>query len=76
MLDNFQRKILDFLASSRSENSYIAGGAALNIDQQRLSRDIDIFHDDMIVCQKSFIQDIALLKQNGYCIKVLRSPHN
>lgn len=46
-LTPFQGRILSLLATNRSEDSYLAGGAALHITprSKRYSNDLDYFHD-------------------------------
>lgn len=44
-LTDLQRDVVDILKQFRNEASYVAGGAALNADRERLSDDLDIFTD-------------------------------
>lgn len=44
-LTKLQIDVLRLLASQRSPDSYVAGGAALNREGPRFSSDIDIFQD-------------------------------
>lgn len=44
-LTKIQSDILLLLASHRDEGSYVAGATPLNQTAQRISSDIDIFHD-------------------------------
>lgn len=74
MLTDFQKQIVRVLSRFRNEGSYFAGGSALNLSYPRRSSDFDIFHDDIKACTKSFVVDVSALRQNGYEIKVLRSP--
>lgn len=74
MLTKFQKELLLLLASTRSERSYFAGGSILNFSLPRCSSDFDIFHDDYVACTKSFVTDIAMLRQNGYKVDILRTP--
>jgi hypothetical protein len=75
-LTDLQRRICRLLAANRiaSGESYVAGGAALNevIASERLSRDIDLFHDTTEALESSWAEDRALLETNGYAVQVLR----
>jgi len=44
-LTAIQREILGVLSKNRSPNSHFAGGATMNVQNARVSRDFDIFHD-------------------------------
>jgi len=62
---DLQKRIMQRLASSRSETSYLAGGLVLNREWSRLSDDIDIFHDrDEDVAQVAR-KDMADLEADG-----------
>jgi hypothetical protein len=56
-----------------SGESYVAGGAALNValNQSRLSRDIDIFHDGHEAVARSWIADRRTLRSAGYVVRPL-----
>lgn len=73
---SFQSKTLKLLASNRRVNgaSYVAGGVALNLllDAQRLSRDIDIFHDAEDAVSRSWLADREVLVDAGYKVEVER----
>jgi hypothetical protein len=60
-LTAFQIRILKLLAARRKRfgESYIAGGLALNtvLENPRLSKDIDIFHDTQEALQKTWDVD-------------------
>ena len=72
----FQSKTLKLLAANRHANgaSYVAGGVALNLllDAQRLSRDIDIFHDVEEAVNKSWLADREILVAAGYKVEIER----
>ena len=74
MLTKFQSELMPLLAAIRSEESYFAGGTALNFSLPRRSSDFDIFHDEIALCEKSFVTDIDYLRQHGFQVKILRSP--
>ncbi len=74
-LTEYQKSICLFLAENRIQNgeSYVAGGAALNLlmKSDRLSRDIDLFHDTAAALQASWDADRLLLEQSGYHLDIL-----
>jgi hypothetical protein len=75
-LTAFQRNICNVIARNRIESgeSYVAGGVALNefVFGQRVSNDIDLFHDTSEAVATSFQADRALLESNGYALQVER----
>jgi hypothetical protein len=75
-LTPFQRDVCRHLASRRRERgeSYVAGGAALNevLAADRLSRDIDLFHDTEDALAASWDEDRRTLATAGFGIDVIR----
>jgi len=75
-LTRLQKSVCSLIAANRvsSGESYIAGDTALNyaIQAQRLSRDIDIFHDSNEALRSSYDNDYSLLMAEGYCVEVIR----
>lgn len=71
-LSRLQSKILEIIASRRSPNSYVAGGAPLNRSGPRMSDDVDIFHDSELAAAESAEADAALLRRAGYTVEWLR----
>lgn len=75
-LTGYQRRLCRLLADSRraSGASYVAGGVALTeaLAAQRVSRDLDIFHDTAEAVASSWDADRALLLSAGYTIDVRR----
>lgn len=75
-LTELQRHVCRLLADERraSGESYVAGGVALSValQTQRLSRDLDPFHDTTEAVARSWDRDRAALAQAGYAIDVLR----
>jgi hypothetical protein len=71
-LTEFQREIAILLASNRSEDSYLAGGAALHIEpnSRRYSNDLDYFHDSIERVASAFEADSKLLAGAGYVVSV------
>lgn len=71
-LTEFQRDVCQVIARQRIESgeSYIAGGAALNIatGSARLSDDIVIFHDRVEAVDVSIQKDVAALQSAGFSI--------
>jgi hypothetical protein len=64
-LSELQKQILKIIAGNRSESSYMAGGAVLNRDWQRLSDDFDIFHDTDEEIGEAADADIKAITQSG-----------
>jgi hypothetical protein len=60
-----QKRIMQRLASNRSETSYLAGGLVLNRDWSRQSDDIDIFHDRDEDVAEVARKDMADLEADG-----------
>lgn len=69
-LTPIQIDVLAVIARHRAPDSYIAGGAALNREADRLSDDIDIFHDDEREIVSRARADIAALRASGFRIDV------
>src|SRR5690606_11796949 len=76
-LTNFQAELVKLLASQRSRDSYLAGGAALHIEpcSKRYSNDLDYFHDSEERVATAFAEDRKLLEGSGYSIELtIRQP--
>lgn len=76
-LTGFQAAVARLLAGSRTEDSHLAGGAAINIEPntQRYSNDLDYFHDSEQRVAGAFADDHALLANHGYDVEVeIRQP--
>jgi len=77
-LTELQRVICRLLADNRiaSGESYVAGGVALNLQlaADRISRDIDLFHDSEAALEATWRADRRLLEESGFEVTVLRSP--
>jgi hypothetical protein len=75
-LTPFQRAICRLLAERRraSGESYVAGGVALTeaLAAQRVSRDLDIFHDTGEAVAASWDADRQLLASAGYAVEPRR----
>jgi hypothetical protein len=71
-----QRDVCRLLAERRrvSGESYVAGGVALTeaLAAQRLSRDLDIFHDTLEAVAESWSADRRLLQSAGYAVEARR----
>lgn len=73
-LTEFQRQVLGTIAAKRSPSSHFGGGAALNVDRPRYSRDFDIFHQAITEVQQNADCDILALRMAGYVVaETLRS---
>ncbi|NLI76543.1 MAG: nucleotidyl transferase AbiEii/AbiGii toxin family protein [Candidatus Riflebacteria bacterium] len=75
-LTEFQRTVCRLLAGRRRETgeSYVAGGAALNLvlGAPRVSRDIDLFHDTLAALRASWQADRETLMAAGFQVDVVR----
>lgn len=75
-LTAFQRNVCRLLAERRkvSGESYVAGGVALNelTGGDRISRDIDLFHDTLEALALSWADDRALLESKDFEVEVIR----
>ncbi len=71
-LTEFQAEVARLIASSRSEESHLAGGAALNLEPntKRYSNDLDYFHDSEERVAEAFAKDRALLADAGFDVEV------
>jgi hypothetical protein len=72
-LTPFQERTAKLLSEHRSEDSYLAGGAALHItpNSTRYSNDLDYFHDSEERVASAFGADKALLERNGFTVEVV-----
>jgi hypothetical protein len=75
-LTAFQRDVCRLLAAHRRTRgeSYVAGGVALSValDTQRLSRDLDLFHDTIDAVAASWDDDRRILAGAGCAVTALR----
>lgn len=75
-LTPFQRTICRLIAEHRiaSGESYVAGGVALNelTGANRLSRDVDLFHDTDEALETTWQADRRLLEGRGFTVRVVR----
>ena len=69
-LTKFQLQIARLLAPNRTDDSYLAGGAALHFSpkSKRFSNDLDFFHDSVERVASAFTKDEETLKKSGYDI--------
>lgn len=72
-LTKFQHGLAVLLSKNRSPDSYLAGGAALNIEpnSKRYSNDLDYFHDSEERVASAFEEDRQTLREAGYEVEVL-----
>lgn len=76
-LTPFQAEVALLLSENRTEDSHLAGGAALHFkpDSLRFSVDLDYFHDSETRVSSAFEQDRNLLVKNGYqCVIEMNQP--
>jgi hypothetical protein len=71
-LTGFQESVARLLSSNRTEDSHLAGGAALHLQptSKRYSNDLDYFHDSVERVATAFADDRALLEERGYVVQV------
>jgi hypothetical protein len=71
-LTPFQERVARLLSADRSEDSYLAGGAALHIEpnSKRYSNDLDYFQDSEERVASAFAADRARLEQAGFFVDV------
>lgn len=74
-LTDYQREVLALLASTRSPDSYLAGGAALHFSPEstRYSHDLDFFHDSSERVAEAFEADARLLREADHEVRVVLS---
>ena len=67
-LTDFQAEVARTLAGQRSEDSYLAGGAALHLEPntRRYSNDLDYFHDSVERVAEAFAADRVALAGAGF----------
>jgi len=72
-LTPFQASVLTVLAPTRSDVSYLAGGAALHMGPtgERFSNDLDFFHNAADAANQTFAADALVLRAAGYEVTVL-----
>lgn len=75
-LTELQRRICRLIAANRiaGGESYVAGGVALTelLATERISRDIDLFHDTEEALDRTWRADRDILQTEGYDVAVLR----
>ena len=75
-LTTLQVEVLQLLALRRKRDgeSYVAGGVALSeaLRAQRVSRDIDLFHDTVEALRASWDADRKTLRAAGFAVKRIR----
>ena len=71
-LTPFQATLAKLLVANRTEDSHLAGGAAILIEPntQRFSNDLDYFHDSERRVAEAFGADRALLEEHGYSLQI------
>lgn len=72
-LTPFQAELVRLLSGSRTEDSYLAGGAAIHLDPNstRYSNDLDYFHDSEERVATAFASDRELLESEGYVVEIV-----
>lgn len=71
-LTEFQRSLLATLAHGESDESYLAGGAAIHFapNTVRYSNDLDFFHDSVERVARAFQRDRTRAEDAGYHVEV------
>lgn len=72
-LTALQASILALLAPTRSDESYLAGAAALHMGPtgERFSSDLDFFHNAADAANRTFAIDALALREAGYEVTVI-----
>jgi hypothetical protein len=72
-LTDFQSTVLAVLAPGRSQESYLAGGAALHLGPagQRFSNDLDFFHGTPDAVRAAYLADSRELLSAGFEVRVV-----
>lgn len=76
-LTDFQATLAKLISKNRSEDSHLAGGAAIHIQPQsiRFSNDLDYFNDSDLRVAESFQKDQQTLKKSNYELEIeIRQP--
>ena len=71
-LTKLQESIARLLSRNRTEDSHLAGGAALHLqpNSRRYSNDLDYFHDSVERVATAFADDRALLEEHGCSLQI------
>lgn len=71
-LTNFQQSVARLLSTNRTEDSHLAGGAALHLEpsSKRYSNELDYFHDSVERVATAFADDRVLLEEGGYDVQI------
>ena len=71
-LTDFQATLARLLSANRTEDSHLAGGAAILLEPhtRRFSNDLDYFHDSEQRVAEAFDADRALVEAHGYSVRV------
>lgn len=70
-LTDFQAEIARLLSAHRSEDSHLAGGAALHLEpnSKRFSNDLDYFHDSEARVAEAYQHDRQTLEDSGFRVE-------
>ncbi len=76
-LTSFQKAVAMLLSKNRSEDSHLAGGAALHAvpNSIRYSEDLDYFHDSEARVATAYHADREILEKNSFeCVIEINQP--
>lgn len=70
-LTEYQARLARLLSENRSEDSYLAGGAAIlaEANTRRYSQDLDYFHDTAARVASAYESDQKTLASHGYAVE-------
>ena len=74
-LSSFQTQVCQLLGQARRtrQESYVAGGVALNVllEGSRISDDVDLFHDSLTALRDTWQSDCELLENHGFSVTLI-----
>jgi hypothetical protein len=72
-LTQLQKMVMSVLHEFRTPGDYVGGGAALNLDEFRISDDMDIFQDRPNALPIGVDKELEALRAKGFTVEVLHA---
>ncbi len=69
-LTQLQKMVMSVLQEFRTPGDYVGGGAALNLDEFRLSDDMDIFQDRLNALPFGVNKELDALRAKGFTVEI------